>query len=322
MILTSPEFTSIKTLMLSYKNRKKNLQLTFFIFIFIFIFIFSGNAYAQKKASLFDTKHTLKNDLIHSTPATVADILSSIVHVKKVRPIAIAPLFTSSAEFGLLYKTGNTNSSDIKVGLDIYFEDGRWLSLLNVDLLLKKTDQKNTDTGDLEFVTTDQKWSIASQTNYRLGKEEKNYVYGNIWFEESKFNSFANQRSVSSGWGHHWYKDEKSSLWGDVGPGYKRDTFRATETELEKTERSWIVQVQVLYLKKLGSNVEFKQYLSAKKAVKKNKNSLYKAESTITTTLISTLQLKFTYTLDYNTEVEEEKENMDTQAAVTLVYTF
>ncbi|MDP7591332.1 MAG: DUF481 domain-containing protein [Litorilituus sp.] len=256
-----------------------------------------------------------------STIATAEDVLSSLKQAEQVAPVALKPMLTGSAELGFLYKTGNSNSGDFKSGLDLNFEHGQWRSLLNVDLLIKKSDVQDS-TGKSHFKTTDQKWGFSSQTNYSLASGEKNYIYGNIWFEESEFNSFINQSSISSGWGRHWYKTNQASLWADIGPGYKRDILKATTTSPLKTEDSWIIQLQALYVRKLGSHVEFKQILTAKHAVRARDNSIYKAETTVTTKLISTLQLKFTFTIDYNTEVEENRENLDTQTAATLVYSF
>lgn len=227
---------------------------------------------------------------------------------------------TGSAELGLLYKTGNTHSGDLKTGFDLRYEEGKWLSLLDFNFLKKKSDVKDAE-GETHFITTDQKWNITSQTNYTL-EGEKNYMYGNIWYEDNDFNSFNNQSSFSAGWGRHWYKNEKASLWADIGPGYKRDVVKATDTVAKHTQSAFIIQAQALYLRKLNENVEFKQTFSAKYAVRSDENSIYKAESSITTKLISTLQLKFSFTVDYNTEVDGDTENTDTQTAVTLVYGF
>jgi putative salt-induced outer membrane protein YdiY len=47
--------------------------------------------------------------------------------------------FTVSAELGMLFKTGNTKSGDIKVGLNVKHEEGQWLNLLTFNALAKKT---------------------------------------------------------------------------------------------------------------------------------------------------------------------------------------
>ena len=62
--------------------------------------------------------------------------------------------------------------------------------------------------------------------------------------------------------------------------------------------------------------------LSAKYAPGSGDNSKYKAETSITTKLIETLALKFSFIIDHNTEVDEGTERTDTQTAMTLVYSF
>jgi putative salt-induced outer membrane protein YdiY len=282
-------------------------------FTFISFFLLSVIASAQET-------HTNSSKKI-SSHASAADILSSLEAPDTNTKIQKPPMLIASAELGFLYKTGNTHSGDFKTGVDLRFEKGSWLSLLNLDLLLKKSDIADAD-GDYHFKTTDQKWTLSSQTNYSLDNNEKNYIYGTIWFVENEFSGFENQASISSGWGRHWYKSQDSSLWGDIGPGYKRDLFKASETEPQRTADTFIVQAQALYIRKLGEHIEFKQYFSIKQALKTSENSIYKAETSVTTKLISTLQLKFTFTLDYNSKVETEKEKLDTQTAVTLVYSF
>lgn len=290
--------------------------------ILTLFFLLSVTAYAQGRNSQEENNQVSIRKEQNSSKATAADILSSLEKVVETQTVIEKPILTGSAELGFLYKTGNTHSADIKTGIDIRFDKDRWSSLLNIDLLIKKTDIADEDTDELHFSTTDQKWAIASQTNYSLDNSEKNYIYGNIWHEKDKFSSFINQSSVSTGWGRHWYKTNNASLWGDIGPGFKRDQLQATDSESKKTITSWIIQAQAIYIRKLGEHVELKQYFSAKQAIKTDENSIYKAETSITTKLISTLQVKFTFTVNYNTNIEDEKKNLDTQTAVTLVYSF
>jgi putative salt-induced outer membrane protein YdiY len=285
-------------------------------------FLLPVTAYAQGSYSQNENNQVSISEKNNLSQATTADILSSLDKTPQTYLVNSKKMLTGSAELGFLYKTGNTHSADIKTGIDLRFEQDLWSSLLNIDLLIKKTDIADENTGDLHFKTTDQKWTIASQTNYSLDSSQKNYIYGTVWYEENEFSSFIKQNSVSTGWGRHWYKTNKASLWGDIGPGFKSDEFRAIEDEPTKKITSWIIQAQALYIRKLGDNIELKQYFSAKKAIKVGVNSIYKAETSLTTKLISTLQLKFTFTVNYNTDVEDDKKNVDTQTTITLVYSF
>lgn len=229
--------------------------------------------------------------------------------------------FKTSAELGFLFKTGNTESGDLKAGLDLDHTYNQWTNLFRFDILYKTTKQETTDADgnvDDDYETTDQKWTFTTQTNYQLSDKNKNYIYGSFWFEDDRFSSFDNQSSISAGWGKEWYKTEKSSLFADIGPGFKRDKVKETG----ETNDFAIIQAQALYTRDINEHVQFKQFFGAKYALDSDENSTYKAETSINTKLIETLQLKFSFTLDHNTEVADDKDNTDTQTAVTLVYSF
>jgi putative salt-induced outer membrane protein len=235
---------------------------------------------------------------------------------------------TVSAELGMLFKTGNTKSGDIKAGLNIKHEEGRWLNLLTFNALAKKIEEEDDVTGEDSFQSTDNKWDILGQSNYSLNEGSKNYIYANAFYQQDKFSSFSYQTSASIGWGRHWWETETSSFFADVGPGVKYDVTRAISTTatntavLESSETAVIVQAQALYTKQINDFVEFKQYFVAKQALESDKNSVYKSETSLTTKLIDSLQFKFAYRVDYDTEVEEGFEKTNTETSVTLVYSF
>ena len=229
--------------------------------------------------------------------------------------------YTASAELGMLFKTGDTNSADVKAGFDFAHELAAWKSTVQLDLLVKKSEQED-ENGEEHFTTDDQKWTAVAQTNYTLDKASPNYIYANVSYEDNRFSSFKSQSSISTGWGRRWFENDKATLDADIGPGFKRDVVRATETEPEETESAFIIQAQALYTRQINEHVLFKQRLVAKYATKSDANSTYKAKTSISTKLIESLQLKFSVTLDYNTEVDEDKENLNTETAMTLIYSF
>jgi putative salt-induced outer membrane protein YdiY len=300
------------------------------------LFLFSTQIHAQSFAHNYSPEYSDEDDVVsdiiqkkqkkQNNAASPKDILLSIektpVDEVDEQLRYFDTLFTGSAELGFLYKTGNSQTGDIKAAFDFRAEQGQWLSSLNMDLLVKKADITDELTGDTHFGTTEEKWGIVSQTNYTLSDSNNHYIYGNISLEDKSTSSYSRQRSISSGWGKHWYRSANASFWADIGPGYKSDVLRETDLEPSRTEDTWIIQAQALYLRKLGEFVEFKQFLSTKYALSHGNNSILKAESSITTKLISTLQLRFTFTVDYNSEIEIDKKHTDTQTAVTLVYSF
>lgn len=249
-------------------------------------------------------------------PAAVCCLsLTAVAEDAKV-PAEKSP-YTASAELGMLFKTGDTKSTDVKAGFDLGHELDAWKSTFQFDMLVKKTEKKDAD-GNKHFDTSDQKWTIVGQTNYTLDKASPNYIYGNASYEDNRFGGFENQSSISAGWGRRWFEDANATLDADIGPGFKRDVLRLND----ETKSAFIIQAQALYKRKINEHVEFKQSLVAKYSPKSGENSTYKAETSITTKLIETLQLKFSFLVDYNTEVEGDKENTNTETAMTLVYSF
>lgn len=240
-------------------------------------------------------------------------------------PVEVSP-FEVSAELGFLYKTGNAKSGDIKAALNVKHEEGQWLSLLAINAIAKKLEQTDEETGNESFETTDNKWNVAGQTNYSLEEDGKNYLYGSVFYEQDRFSGFASQSSASVGWGRQWWDDETSTFFADIGPGIKYDVIaydpHAIPVIEEEGDTAAIIQAQALYKSNINEHVEFEQYLVAKQAVESDKNSIYKSVTSLSTKLIDSLQFKFSFTVDYDTEVEEEFENLNTETSVTLIYSF
>ncbi len=261
----------------------------------------------------------------NAATADASDILFSLSKADESQQPASGTLFSASAQLGFLYLTGNTRSADIKTGLDLRFERGLWRSAFVFDLLVKKTETESDAAN--KFETTDQKWSIASQTNYTLDSVKKNYVYASVNYEENRFSGFDSQASMSSGWGRRWYENKKSSFDADMGPGFKRDVTQVTTEEdkldiTSQTQGTLILQAQAVYIRQINEHIEFKQVMIVKHAIEVGQNSIYKAESSITSKLIDSLQLKLNFVIDYNSKVDNDKENLNTETSAVLIYSF
>jgi putative salt-induced outer membrane protein len=231
---------------------------------------------------------------------------------------------TMSTELGALFKTGANKSKDIKVGFDANYTKDLWRHTLNFDALTSKTEIDDSN-GDENYQKTAQEWKIVGQTNYTIDTERSNYIYGKASYDNNDFGGFESKSSISAGWGRRWFESKNGTFDADIGPGYNSDAVRLEDTngnEYTETKGAFIVQAQALYTRKINEHVEFKQELVIQHATKSGENSYYNAESSLTTKLISTLQLKVSFKVDHNTEVDDDKENTNTQTSVTLVYSF
>lgn len=267
--------------------------------------------------------------------ADPADILFSISKADESDQPGSGTLFHASAQLGFLYLTGDTKSADIKTGFDVKFERDLWSTFFLFDLLVKKTETTKITLSEVDgealvkkdLETTDHKWNVVSQTNYTLNPIKRNYAYGSFFYEENRFSSFDSQASISTGWGRRWYETKAFSLDADIGPGFKRDVTLLSSEDIaqgkaSKTLDSLIIQAQALYKRKITDHIEFKQLFVIKHAIENGQNSIYKAESSVTSRLIDSLQLKLNFLIDYNSKVDDDKENLNTETSAVLVYSF
>lgn len=229
--------------------------------------------------------------------------------------------FKASAELGALYKTGNSETADLLAGFDAEYTKDLWKAIGVFDILVRKSEVEQDDGKD-KTETTDQKWSVKGQVNYTINEARKNYLYASGEYQDDRFSGFENQWSVSAGWGRRWYETEVSTFDADFGPGFKRDVISKTDDMPEETKDTLIVQAQAKYTRKINEHVEFEQYVKISHAVESGENSIYEAKSSIVTKLMTQLQLKFSFKVDHNTEVEDGIDNTDTQTGITLVYSF
>jgi len=262
--------------------------------------------------------------------AEASDIIFSLEKVDEAYQAKKTAVFSASAELGFLYLTGNTHSRDFKTGVNFRFEQGLWSNSLNANLLVKKTEVENEiSPGEVvkNFNTTEQKWKVEAKTKYFINSITQNYIYGDISYEEDRFSGFDSQSSISSGWGRRWYETKMTSIFADIGPGFKRDVEqKATDINHENkdmnSQDSIILQAQITLIKKLTQYIRFEQFAGIKQAIKQGNNSVYEANSSLTSRLIESLQLKISFNATYNSIVKDELENLNTETSILLVYNF
>jgi putative salt-induced outer membrane protein YdiY len=229
------------------------------------------------------------------------------------------PPLTGTAELGFLYKSGDVKSYDFKSRLDIRHEFDRWRNSYVFDVLVKQTEEEMED-GSTEMLTTDQRWYAQLQSNYSINPQKRNYLFGYLSYEDDRFGSYQYQSSLAGGWGKRWYENKNSGTFFDaeIGPGFSH----AKTEEEQTTENMLIIRTSATYAKKFMEKIEFKQTIGADIATEKNENTKVKAISSLSTKLIGSLGARFSFTVDYNSEVEEGKENTNTETNLTFVYSF
>jgi putative salt-induced outer membrane protein len=225
-----------------------------------------------------------------------------------------APAFAEEAkklemdgEFGFIFTSGNTETTSASAGLNATQELENWSN----EFLLKGLYKKDTINGVEQ--TSAQKVFISGQGNYKL-KDPNHRVFGFASYEDDKFSNFKYQATVAAGWNQKLWDDESSSFDYSVGPGY---SF-SKDTNDESTNGA-IVRGAVNYSLKVSDTARFTQTFSTEIGADNTKS---RVESALTAQIAGGLSMKLSVKFDHNTDVLGDVEKLDSETAVTLVYTF
>ena len=216
------------------------------------------------------------------------------------------------AEFGFIFTTGNTETTSASAGLNASQELEEWSNEYTLKGLYKKDTIENALGEDIEQ-TSAQKLFASAQGNYKL--ENPNHrIFGFASYEDDRFSNFKYQATLAAGWNHKVWEDETSSFDYSVGPGYS-----FAKDQLDNDVKGAIIRGAFNYHWNVSDTARFSQTFSTEIG---SDNTKSRAESAISAQIAGGLSMKFSIKFDHNTDVGTNVDKLDTETAVTLVYTF
>lgn len=217
-------------------------------------------------------------------------------------------------EFGLVVAAGNTNTSTMTAKINTSQELKYWSYQIISDLLYKRsTTQIN---GEDVKATSAQKIFLSTQLDYKLADPSNRiFIYGE--YEDKRFSGFDYQASLAAGWTSRLWRDEISELKYSIGPGYAVSKYE--EKKNLPDLQGLIVRAAFEYKHKFNKQATFRQFVSAEAATFATKT---KSETSLSTKLNGSLAMKLTFVMNHDSSVGDDREELNTETAVTLVYQF
>lgn len=216
---------------------------------------------------------------------------------------------TLDGEFGFIFTSGNTETTSGSAGLSAKQELESWSNEYSAKALYKK------DTVDGIETTSAQKFFASAQGNYKLTNPDHR-LFAFASYEDDRFSNFKYQGTVAGGWNQKVWEDETSSFDYSIGPGY---SF-AKDVNDEDVSGA-IVRGAVNYKWTISETARFTQTFSTEIG---SDNTKSRAESALSAQIAGGLSMKLSIKFDHNTDVDEASgvDKLDTETAVTLVYSF
>lgn len=238
-----------------------------------------------------------------------------------------APKPASELEFGIITTSGNTKTESYKGKVDFKQDLTQWRNRYLLEGLYKRDEVViDEESGEKIQQTTADKIFASAQGDYKINKEfAALFLYGE--YERNRFSGFDYQYTLAVGYADRLFTTDNSHLAYDIGPGYSVDQPEAQLDENDlwvepDQEETAIIRLSARYLYQFSETAKFTQEISSNYSTESEGNSKTKSVTAVTAQLVSSLALRASYTVDYNSEVPADRKHTDSASSLTVVYSF
>ena len=208
--------------------------------------------------------------------------------------------------------SGNTDTTDLGLGLDLNRKMGPW----NVGL------DAAADFGEIDGVESKNRWFFAGNIDRDIS--ERLFAFGQTSYEKDEFSGFDTRIFVGAGLGYHIYKNEGLNWTVKAAPGIKIDEVKEVVTAgVVTTPGETVESFSVL------GNSDFSYVFNENVSLTNVTAVIYAEESTqlnnsigITATLTNTLSARASFDVRHDTNPPVGFEDTDTATRLSLVYRF
>jgi putative salt-induced outer membrane protein YdiY len=226
-------------------------------------------------------------------------------------PIPDGGWFTS-AELGAITTSGNTNGTSITGKIDARHETPNWSHEFIVSGFFKEDEYEDEDGVRQHNRSAERVAMSAKAARKLLGAGRRAFILGS--HVNDKFGAFTRYSTIGVGHGSRWYDSEDKTLDVEIGPGYF-----SGERESGEDESGMTVRGAAQFRWKVSPSAFFAQSVSVEKGTS-NTHSV--AETSLSTKINNTMQMKAGFSLRSDSNVPADKKNTDTQTSLTMVYSF
>jgi len=228
------------------------------------------------------------------------------------KPIPEGSNWYTSAELGAISTSGNTSGTSVTGKVDARHEMSNWSNEYIFSGYFKEDEIDNGD-GTRSRTRSAQRYSVSAKAAYKLLQDGKRaFLLGS--HVSDKFGAYTRYSSLSVGYGTQMLRREDRTVDVEIGPG----VFHGVTSE-GGVESGLTVRGAAQLRWRVSPSAAFSQTVSVERGTS-NMHSV--AETSLSTKINGTMQMKAAFSARNDTNVPDEKKNTDTQTSLTLVYSF
>jgi len=247
-----------------------------------------------------------------AAPPDLPDVVDVHAPLTVAKPAIPDGGWFTSAELGAITTSGNTTGTSVTGKVDARHETALWSHEFLVSGYFKE-DEYEDEEGVRQRNRSAERWATSAKASYKLlGDGRRAFVLGS--HVNDKFGAYTRYSTLAVGYGSRWYTAPDKTLDVEIGPGY----FNG-ERETGEGEDGLTVRGAAQFRWQVSPSAYFAQTVSVEKGTS-NTHSV--AETSLSTKIAGTMQMKAGFSIRNDTSVPADKKNTDTQTSLTMVYSF
>ncbi len=208
-----------------------------------------------------------------------------------------------NAELGVVLTSGNTETQSTNGKLNFTNERERWRHYLGLEAL---NIQDKTQ-------TTAERYTAKGKSHYKFS--EKDYAFGELSAEHDRFSGYDYRTSLVLGYGRRLLEQSNMKLDVELGPGFRHSKLKTSGD----TENEGVFQFGGKYNWDISKTAAFSQEVYSQIG---QDATISKAVTGLSAQVANELLMKATFTLRHTSKVPTGVKKLDTETALTLVYSF
>jgi len=207
------------------------------------------------------------------------------------------------AELGVLKTNGNTRNQNITFKGKIVNDRDKWRHTVTGEAL-NSSEQGNT---------TAERYFLSGKSDYKLS--DKSYIFGLLTYENDRFSGYDYRATETLGYGRNVIKRDILTLDLEAGLGARQSKLGATG----ENQNEGLIHLAGSLGWKISDTSTFSEDLSSDIG---EKSTVTKSVTALKTQIVGNLASKVSFTAKYTSKVPADVTKLDTETAVTLVYSF
>lgn len=225
--------------------------------------------------------------------------------------------WTGTGELGFALARGNARSESLNARLVFGRETESWKHAWHAKAMRAKGETSGDFDGDgveeTRYETSANRYELGASSAYKFG--ERSHLSGSGRYENDDFAPYDYQATAALSYGHRLVDSERTTLLGEVGPGYRR----ARDAETGVVESDAIVRGLLDFSHQLTENTVLANVLLVEAG---SDNTFAQNDFGVSVAMNESLALKAGLQLRHNTDVSPGTRKTDTLSTINLVYSF